>query len=103
MTVYIGDLYKLATPQPIDEAASDEMDKQATIIGTRASFYFGIMSLIANFVMPSFTKEESPGGGEDPSFLTEKLPWLAKLQVFHICELWAFGHLLFAACMTATL
>ncbi len=66
VTVYIGDLYKLSLSLPESDGAADELDKEATIIGTRASFYFSIVTLTANFVMPSFTKGEkgSARGGD---------------------------------------
>lgn len=103
VTVYIGDLYKLSLSLPESDGAADELDKEATIIGTRASFYFSIVTLTANFVMPSFTKGEKGSARETPSGLSKRFPVFERLRLFHICELWAFGHLVFASCMTATL
>ncbi|KLO12527.1 MFS general substrate transporter [Schizopora paradoxa] len=102
-TVYIGDLYKLSVLVPANGPAEYELDKEATIIGTRASFYFSIVALTANFVAPLFTKKEKGSAQEAGSGSSARFPFLEKLRLFHICELWAFGHLIFASCMTATL
>lgn len=102
-TIYIGDLYKLSVSFPESGLAADELDKEAQIIGTRASFYFSIVALTANFVMPLFTKEEKGRAEETRNSPPGRFPFFEKLRLFHICEVWAFGHLVFASCMTATL
>ncbi|THH09710.1 hypothetical protein EW145_g1817 [Phellinidium pouzarii] len=98
-TVYVGDLYKSAQPSPEDDATSDALDAQATIIGARAFFHFSLVALIANFTLPLFVKGE---GDTQKQPLLGRVPFMEKLKVVHLCELWAASHLLFALCMGAT-
>ncbi|KAH8112394.1 MFS general substrate transporter [Phellopilus nigrolimitatus] len=99
-TVYIGDLYKSALPVPADDAAATVQDDQATIVGARAFFFFGLMALTANFVLPLFVKGEDDARVASPTF--KKVSFMNRLKVVHLCELWAASHLLFALCMGAT-
>lgn len=100
-SVYIGDLYKSELPLALDHAEAESQEDQAGIIGSRALFHFGVVALIANFVLPIFVKAE--GDVRSSSTTDGKASLLDKLKIVHLSELWAFSHLLFAACMGATL
>lgn len=71
------------------------LDDEATIIGSRAFFHFGLTSLAANFILPYFVKDEA--ARSEPRTLLEKL------RKIHLCDMWSSSHLLFAICMAATL
>lgn len=105
-SVYVGDLYKKTQPIPEDEDALEVLNTEATILGSRAMFYLGVVALFANFVMPLFvipdTKEEETNKAVSTSVFNDSI-LLERIKVFHLCELWAFSHLLFALCMVATL
>ncbi|KAI5121605.1 hypothetical protein M0805_009476 [Coniferiporia weirii] len=101
-TVYVGDLYKATQPLPVDDAAADAQDTQATIVGARAFFHFSLVALVANFVLPVFVKGEGERGRVDAGAGTGVSRFLERLKVVHLCELWAASHLLFALCMGAT-
>ena len=110
LTVYVGDLYKLSNPLPDNDdpttaaSAEEERDKEATIVGTRAFFYFGVLSLVANCLLPFFTtKDKSTAASPEDNSDNGSMTLMDRLRVFHICDLWAFGHFTFALCLGATL
>lgn len=101
-TVYIGEVYKRSMPPPVDEAAAEELAAEGTILGSRAMFYYAIVVLCANFIMPLFVLNENKEAGAKEMPIPKKSSFLRRLRVIHLCELWAFSHLLFALSMWAT-
>lgn len=103
-TIYIGDLYKWGAPV----AATDEeqllLDAEATRLGSRALFFSSILSLIVNVALPAFVPDSST-----PSVRTTHETWwdricrVPKWLQIDLATLWAVSHLVFAACMFATL
>ena len=104
-TSYIGELYKRASPEPTTEDESGQQNREATILGTRALFFFSIVTLFANFAMPLFVIEaKTDSSGSDTARVRQKsFSFMEKIRVMHLCELWAFSLLLVAFCMFATL
>ncbi|EJD02015.1 MFS general substrate transporter [Fomitiporia mediterranea MF3/22] len=98
--VYVGDLYKKGLPIAANAEEVEAQDKEASIIGSRALFHHGLVALAANFVLPLFVKSDYDSTTSTP--LTRKPSLLDRLKIVHLCELWAFSHLLFAVCMGGT-
>jgi solute carrier family 45 protein 1/2/4 len=105
-TSYIGELYKRASPEPTTEAETAAQNREATIHGTRALFYFAIVTLFANFIMPLFvldSKADNAVNSEGERARVGRPSFMERCRVMHLCELWAFSLLLVAVCMGATL
>ncbi|RDB28230.1 General alpha-glucoside permease [Hypsizygus marmoreus] len=116
-TIYVGDLYKRATPlaqSPLpttpDMTLAQARDAEATRLGTRSLFYSSLLALIINLVLPAFvatpvsrskgrTRTPRPGAAsEDQGWL--RIPERMKVN---LASLWAVSHLVLAGCMLATL
>lgn len=112
-TIYIGDLHKRNFPIPSTEEAQAALDTEATQLGSRALFWSSILSLIGNIVLPAFVAEtainETPkpptrfGYGRSHEHWWTRLTTIPSSLRVHIASLYAFSHLVFAACMFATL
>ncbi|KXN89417.1 General alpha-glucoside permease [Leucoagaricus sp. SymC.cos] len=117
-SIYIGDLYKRASPVPSTEEAQAALDTDATRLGSRALFWQSIISLIGNIVLPYFVTESAAGsgtGGNQKPHLRfgygsnhtwwRKITRLVRVPMWmriHLADLWALSHLVFALCMFAT-
>ncbi|KAL0946318.1 hypothetical protein HGRIS_012558 [Hohenbuehelia grisea] len=124
-TMYVGDIHKrnMASSLPPSSApnyqqAMDDLDAEATRLGTRALFYSSLLSLLSNFVLPFFVSEASPGvrGTSAPNGLSLSgrkgraaiqrclMGLFFKITSFkiHLATLWALSHLIFALCMAGT-
>ena len=104
ITVYVGDIYKSGSPDSVDPT-SEEVDAEATRLGTRALFLSSCISLFSNFALPllvSQTPRSRTIGDllqEDGGALKRAL---CKFQT-SLPMLWAMGQGLFALCMFSTL
>ncbi|TDL20701.1 MFS general substrate transporter [Rickenella mellea] len=98
-TTYVGDLHRRASPVPQDVAAAMALDEEATRLGSRALLYSSLLSLAANFIMPFLILKAQKA----PDVAGSKPRFSFAIMQMHLCDLWAFSHLLVALCMGATL
>jgi solute carrier family 45 protein 1/2/4 len=131
-TIYVGDIHKGAiftSPNPpSSEQDRAGLDAEATRLGSRALFYSSLVSLLCNIALPHFASKvresgrrtEQNGNGLLSSAISgqhcterNQTRWqtlvkkVVSFQVprrlqFHLASLWAFSHLVVAACMFAT-
>ena len=103
-TVYVGDIYKSGLPDSVDPT-SEEVDAEATRLGTRALFWSACISLFSNFTLPFLVPRtvkrrtigdlyQEEGGG---------LKRIARKFQISLPMLWALSHALFTLCMFSTL
>lgn len=107
-TLYVGDLYKRASPLAVGDDAQAALDAEATRLGSRALFYSSLLALLANLVLPAFVAEAvrrggNPGDIDQAELWWERLCRVPRFLQVHLASLWAVSHLLFAICMMATL
>lgn len=103
-TLYVGDIYKSGLPDSVDPG-SEEVDVEATRLGTRALFWSACISLFSNFTLPfliSQTVKRRTIGGlfqEEDGAIRR----VARKFQIGLPMLWALSHALFALCMFSTL
>ena len=103
-TVYVGDIYKSGLPDSVDPT-SEEVDAEATRLGTRALFLSACISLFSNFALPLLVSG-TPRRRTIGVLLQEEGGALERVvRKFQISlpMLWAMGLALFALCMFGTL
>lgn len=103
-TLYVGDLYKRSLPPAATDKQQTLIDAEATRLGSRALFYFALLALAINLILPAFVAEAAG----HPSPVGERSSWRERvcrvprgMQV-HLVTIWAMSHLVFAGCMFAT-
>ncbi|KAF5384381.1 hypothetical protein D9615_003131 [Tricholomella constricta] len=102
-TIYIGDLYKRATPTSAT-ATPAARDAEATRLGTRALFYSAILALLLNVLLPAFVA--TPATRTRTRTRTRaRRPWLdvPERAKVNLASLWAASHLVLGLCMLGTL
>ncbi|KIL68411.1 hypothetical protein M378DRAFT_120453 [Amanita muscaria Koide BX008] len=114
---------------PLSEEDQTKLNAEATRLGSRALFYSSLVSLFCNVVLPYFvseasfedetsrrTKQRANGFSSsvgDPRAGNIQARWQTLVEKvvsfrvprrlqFHLASLWAFSHLVMAACMFAT-
>jgi solute carrier family 45 protein 1/2/4 len=117
-TIYIGDLHRRISPVPTTDAAQDALNAEATRLGSRALFWFSIVSFASNVLLSLVTTDSVSGSGASErrphlrfGYGTRDAWWKRILKVLkvpvwmriHLASLWALGHFVFAGCMFATL
>ena len=103
-TVYVGDIYKSGLPDSVDPTL-EEVDAEATRLGTRALFLSACISLFSNFALPLLVSE-TPRRRMIGILLQEEGGTLKRVvRKFQVSlpTLWAMGLALFALCMFGTL
>jgi hypothetical protein len=68
-TLYVGDLYKSSIPAATSEEEQTVIDDEATRLGSRALFYFSLLSLIVSVVLPAFVAEAAGHPPQKPEFV----------------------------------
>lgn len=103
-TVYVGDIYKSGLPDSVD-LESEEVDTEATRLGTRALFFSACISLFSNFALPFFVSRavNHTTIGGIPQGEGGTLKQIARKFQISLPMLWASSHALFALCMFSTL
>ena len=103
-TVYVGDIYKSGLPDSVD-LESEEVDAEATRLGTRALFWSACTSLFCNFVLPFLVSRTSHRRTIGDLFQDDGGPLKRIVQKFRISlpMLWAVSNALFTLCMFSTL
>ena len=103
-TVYVGDIYKSGLPDSVDPG-SDEVDAEATRLGTRALFWSACISLFCNFTLPFLVSQTVKPRTIRDLFQEESgtLKRVARKFQISLPILWALSHALFALCMFSTL
>ena len=103
-TVYVGDIYKSGLPDSVDPM-SEEVDAEATRLGTRSLFLSACISLFSNFALPLLVSRASRRRTIGNLLQEEGRASKRVLRKFQISlpVLWAMGHALFALCMFSTL
>lgn len=103
-TVYVGDIYKSGLPDSVDPG-SEEVDAEATRLGTRALFCSACISLFSNFALPFFVSRAVGRGTIGDVFKGDDgaLKRIARKFQISLPMLWASSHALFALCMFSTL
>jgi len=102
-TVYVGDIYKSGLPDSVDPT-SEEVDAEATRLGTRALFWAACITLFSNLALPLLASQ-TPRRRMIGDLLQEEGGALKRLvRKFQISlpMLWAIGQGLFALCMFGT-
>jgi len=103
-TVYIGDIYKSGLPDSVDPKA-EEVNAEATRLGTRALFWSACISLFSNFTLPYLVPRAIKRGVIGDLFQEEggTLKRIARKFQISLPMLWALSHALFTLCMFSTL
>ena len=103
-TLYVGDIYKSGLPDSAD-LESEEVDAEATRLGTRALFWSACISLLSNFALPFLVSRTVNPRTIGDIFQEEGGAWKRIARRFQISlpMLWALSHALFALCMFSTL
>ena len=103
-TVYVGDIYKFGLPDSVDPT-SEEVDAEATRLGTRALFLSACISLFSNFALPLLVSHTSRRRAIGDPLQEEGGALKRVLRKFQtsLPMLWAMGQGLFALCMFSTL
>jgi len=108
-TIYVGDLYKRTSPPANTPDEQNALDAEATRLGSRALFFSALLSLFLNLALPLFVSESAGTQNGRPAIPNTAQSWFKRacrvprsMQV-HLATLWAVSHIVFAACMFATL
>jgi solute carrier family 45 protein 1/2/4 len=103
-TVYVGDIYRSGLPDSVDPG-SEEVDAEATRLGTRALFWSACISLFFNFTLPFLVPRTVKRRMIGDIFQEEggALKRIARKFQISLPMLWALSHALFALCMFSTL
>ena len=103
-TVYVGDIYKSGLPDSVDPE-SEEVDAEATRLGTRALFWSACISLFSNFALPFLVSRTVRRRTIGDLFQEEDgtLKRIARKFQIGLPMLWALSHALFTLCMFSTL
>lgn len=103
-TVYIGDIYKSGLPDSVDPE-SEEVDAEATRLGTRALFWSACISLFSNFALPLLVPRAVKRRTIGDLFQEEggAMKRIARKFQISLPILWALSHGLFTLCMFSTL
>jgi len=108
-TIYVGDIYKRTSPPANSSDEQNALDAEATRLGSRALFFSALLSLFLNLVLPLFVSESAGTRNGRPPIPNTAQSWFKRacrvprsMQV-HLATLWAVSHIVFAACMFATL
>ena len=103
-TVYIGDIYKSGLPDSVDPD-SQEVDDEATRLGTRALFLSACVSLFCNSALPFFVSQNAKRRTIRDLFEEEggTLKRITRKFQISLPMLWALSHALFTICMFSTL
>jgi len=102
-TLYVGDIYKSGLPDSADPE-SDEVDAEATRLGTRALFWSACISLFCNSVLPFLVSPTVRPRTIGDLFQGESGAFKRIARKFQISlpMLWALSHALFTLCMFGT-
>ncbi|KAF9644299.1 MFS general substrate transporter [Thelephora ganbajun] len=102
-TVYVGDIYKSGLPSSVD-LKSEEVDAEATRLGTRALFWSACISLFSNFALPFLVFQTAKRRTIGDLFQEEGgvLRRIARKFQISLPMLWALSHALFSLCMFST-
>lgn len=103
-TIYVGDIYKAGLPGSTD-LESDDVDAEATRLGTRALFLSACISLFCNLALPLLVSPTTKAKTIRDLFQEEHGGFkriVRKLQI-SLPMLWALSHALFTLCMFSTL
>jgi len=103
-TVYVGDIYKAGLPDSVDPD-SEEVDAEATRLGTRALFWSACISLFSNFALPFLVSRTVKHRTIGDLFQEQggALRRIGRKFQISLPMLWALSHALFALCMFSTL
>ena len=108
-TIYVGDIYKHTSPPANTPDEQNALDAEATRLGSRALFFSALLSLLLNLALPLFVSESAGTQNGRPAIPNTAQSWFKRacrvprsMQV-HLATLWAVSHIVFAACMFATL
>jgi len=103
-TVYVGDIYKYGLADSVD-LESEEVDAEATRLGTRALFWSACISLFSNFTLPFLVSQNVRSRTIRDLFQEEggALKRIARKFQISLPMLWALSHALFSLCMFSTL
>ena len=103
-TLYIGDIYKSGLPDSVD-LESEEVDAEATRLGTRALFWSACIGLFTNFTLPLLVPRTVKRRTIGDLFQEEGGTFKRIARKFQITlpMLWALSHALFSLCMFSTL
>jgi solute carrier family 45 protein 1/2/4 len=88
--MYISDLYVRSVPVA---SGHEVLDSEGTRLGARALFFSAVLALLTNLVLPAFASTSSSKSNN----IKTSVPQIP------LATLWAGSHLLFGACMLATL
>ncbi len=106
-TVYIGDLYKLSSPVATTDEEQLLLDAEATRLGSRALFFASILYLFINVTLPAFVSDSSTRSKhmvpQNEESWWDRMCRVPKYLQIDLATIWAISHLVFAACMFATL
>lgn len=103
-TIYVGDIYKSGLPDSANPE-SEDVDAEATRLGTRALFWSACISLFCNSVLPFLVSPTVKPRMIRDLFQEEggALKRIARKFQISLSMLWALSHALFALCMFSTL
>jgi hypothetical protein len=108
-TIYVGDLYKRTSPPTNSPDEQNALDAEATRLGSRALFFSALLSLFLNLTLPLFVSESVGTRNGRPAIPNTVQSWFERAcrvprsMKVHLATLWAVSHIVFAACMFATL
>ncbi|KAJ3518170.1 hypothetical protein NLJ89_g3 [Agrocybe chaxingu] len=103
--IYVGDLYKLASPTPTSDEAAAALNGEATDLGLRAFFYSALVPLLSNLTIPAFVSEAAGAGQgrNNGSSWSDHVSRVPRRMQMHLATVWAVSHLVFAGCIFGAL
>ncbi|VDC04314.1 unnamed protein product [Peniophora sp. CBMAI 1063] len=97
-SLYVGDFYRRSTPA--SSALTPEfVEAEANRLGSRAMTISAILTLLTNFAAPILVSKRRTG--QEALMTAGPKPWYRRRM--HMATIWALSHIVFAACMFATL